>query len=288
MARYEEGPMDIDIRQGIEYARHDDAALLGDLYAPRAAGKYPAIVAVHGGGWQLGTRESYRYWGPYLASRGHVLFAPGYRLSKPGEPSFPGAVHDIRAAVQFVKGRGEAINVDPARVALMGDSAGGHLAALVGLGGDHPSFAGACRDDHYAALSTKVKVVVGVYGVYDLVQQWNHDLAPRLRDSICEKFLGAAPLENRRVYFDASPMSYATSDNNATAFLLSWGTEDDIVDRTTQSEAFLVALKQARFFARTVVMQGAGHFWMSDPIEEAGSITGYLAPRLLRFLAEKL
>jgi acetyl esterase/lipase len=288
MARYEEGPMDIDIRQGIEYARHDGAALLGDLYAPRAAGKYPAIVAVHGGGWQLGTRESYRYWGPYLASRGHVLFAPGYRLSKPGEPSFPGAVHDIRAAVQFVKGRGEAINVDPARVALMGDSAGGHLAALVGLGGDHPSFAGACRDDHYAALSTKVKVVVGVYGVYDLVQQWNHDLAPRLRDSICEKFLGAAPLENRRVYFDASPMSYATSDNNATAFLLSWGTEDDIVDRTTQSEAFLVALKQARFFARTVVMQGAGHFWMSDPIEEAGSITGYLAPRLLRFLAEKL
>jgi acetyl esterase/lipase len=288
MARYEEGPMDIDIRQGIEYARHDGAALLGDLYAPRAAGKYPAIVAVHGGGWQLGTRESYRYWGPYLASRGHVLFAPGYRLSKPGEPSFPGAMHDIRAAVQFVKGRGEAINVDPARVALMGDSAGGHLAALVGLGGDHPSFAGAYRDDHYAALSTKVKAVVGVYGVYDLVQQWNHDLAPRLRDSICEKFLGAAPLENRRVYFDASPMSYATSDNNATAFLLSWGTEDDIVDRTTQSEAFLVALKQARFFARTVVMQGAGHFWMSDPIEEAGSITGYLAPRLLRFLAEKL
>ena len=280
--------MDIDIRQGIEYARHDGAALLGDLYAPKAAGKYPAIVAVHGGGWQLGTRDSYRYWGPYLAARGYALFAAGYRLSKPGEPSFPGAVHDIRAAVQFVKGRGEAINVDPARVALMGDSAGGHLAALVALAGDHQSFAGVNHDDHYAAFSTKVKAVVGVYGVYDLVQQWNHDLGPRLRDSICEKFLGAAPLENRRIYFDASPMSYATSDNNATAFLLSWGTEDDIVDRATQSEAFLVALKQARFFARTVVMQGAGHFWMSDPIEEAGSITGYLAPRLLRFLAEKL
>ncbi len=280
--------MDIDIRQGIEYARHDGAALLGDLYAPKAAGKYPTIVAVHGGGWQLGTRESYRHWGSYLAARGYALFAPGYRLSKVGEPSYPAAVHDIRAAVQFVKGRGEALNIDAGRVALMGDSAGGHLAALVALAGDNPVFAGAYRDDHFAALSTKVKVVIGIYGVYDLVQQWNHDLTPRLRDSICEKFLGAAPIENRRIYFDASPMSYATSDNNATAVLLSWGTEDDIVDRETQSRAFLTALQQARFFVRTVVMQGAGHFWMSDPIEEAASIPGYLAPRLLRFLAEKL
>lgn len=280
--------MAIDIRQGIEYARHDGAVLLGDLYAPEAPGRHPAIVAVHGGGWQLGSRESYRHWGPYLAARGYTVFAVGYRLSKPGEPSFPAAVHDIRAAVQFLRGRGEAVKADPARLALMGDSAGAHLAALVALAGDSPGFAGAYRDDAHAGLSTKVKVVVGIYGVYDLLAQWNHDLGPRLRDSICEKFLGAAPMENRRIYFDASPVSYATSDNNATAFLLSWGTEDDIVDRVTQSEAFLVALKQARFYARTVVMQGAGHFWMSDPIEEPTSYPGHLAPRLLRFLAEKL
>jgi acetyl esterase/lipase len=280
--------MNVDIRRNVEYARHDGAALMGDLYAPKDAGTYPALVAVHGGGWQQGTRESYRHWGQYLAARGYVLFAAGYRLSKPGEPSFPGAVHDIRAAVQFVKGSGAAIKADAARVALVGDSAGGHLAALVALAGDHAAFAGAYRDDPHAALSTKVKAVVGIYGVYDLLAQWNHDLVPRLRDSICEKFLGTAPMENRRLYFDASPLSYVTTDNNATAFLLSFGTEDDIVDRATQSEAFLTALKQARFFARAVVMQGAGHFWMSDPIEEAGSIPGHLAPRLVRFLAEKL
>jgi acetyl esterase/lipase len=280
--------LEIEIRPGIEYARHDGAALLGDLYAPQAPGKYPAVVAVHGGGWQLGTRESYRHWGAYLAARGHVLFAVGYRLSKPGEPSYPAAVHDIRAAVQFVKGSGAALKADPARITLVGDSAGAHLVSLVALAGDSPVFAGAYRDDAHAALSTKVKVVVGVYGVYDLVAQWNHDLVPRLRDSICEKFLGSAPMENRRVYFDASPMSYVTSDNNATSFLLSYGTEDDVVDRRTQSEAFLTALKQARFFVRTVVMQGAGHFWMSEPIDEPGSASGHLAPRLTRFLAERL
>ena len=280
--------MDVDIRKGIEYARHDGAVLVGDLYVPKGTGAHPVVVAVHGGGWQLGTRDSYRYWGAYLAERGYALFAPGYRLSKPNEKSYPGAVHDIRAAVQFVKGAGAALGLDGARVALMGDSAGGHLAALVALAGDHAGFAGAYRDDAHAGVSTKVKALIGIYGVYDLVQQWTHDLVPRLRDSICEKFLGSAPLENRRVYFDASPLSYATTDNNATAVLLSWGTEDDVVHRVTQSEAFLTALKQARFFARGVVMQGAGHFWMSDPIEEPGSYPGHLAPRLLRFLAEKL
>jgi len=280
--------MDVDIRTGLEYAKHDGVALAGDLYAPKDEGRYPVVVAVHGGGWQLGSRDSYRYWGPWLAARGIALFAVSYRFSKPGEPSFPQAVHDIRAAVQFVKGRGAALKLDPARVGLMGDSAGAHLAALVALAGDHPTFAGAYAGDAYAKLSTKVKAVVGSYGVYDLVAQWNHDLGPRLRDSIVEKFLGAAPLENRRIYFDASPMSYATTDNCATAFLLCYGLEDDIVDHVTQSEAFLRALKQARFFARSVAIPGAGHFWMSDPIEEPGSFSGHLAPRLLRFLAEKL
>jgi len=280
--------MDIEIRKGVEFARHDGIGLKGDLYAPKAPGKYPAVVAIHGGGWQMGGPATYAEWGNWLATRGYALFATSYRLSKPGEKSFPQAVHDVRAAVQFLKGEGEKMKVDGARLALMGDSAGGHLAALVALAGDHPTFTGAYRDDPYAGVSTKVKVVVGIYGVYDLLQQWQHDLVTRPRDQITEKFLGAAPPDDRRVYFDASPMSYVTTDNNATAFLLSWGVQDDIVDHASQSGAFLTALKQARFFARTVVMPGAGHFWMWDPIEEQASVTGHLAPRLLRFLAERL
>ncbi len=280
--------MDTEIQRGIEYAKADGAALLGDLYAPKGKGPHPVMVAVHGGGWQQGARESYRYWGPYLAERGIALFAASYRLAKAGEPSYPAAIYDIRAAVQFVKGRAEALSLDASRVGLMGDSAGAHLAAMVALAGDKPEFSQAPRGNPHGALATSVKALIGVYGVYDLAQQWNHDILSRPRDSICDKFLGVAPMDDRRRYFEASPLSHAVTSANATAVLLAWGTEDDIVDRRTQSEPFLLALKQARFYARSVVIQGAGHFWMSDPIEEHDSYSGRFAPRVLRFLSEKL
>jgi acetyl esterase/lipase len=95
-------------------------------------------------------------------------------------------------------------------------------------------------------------------------------------------------MQDRRLYFEASPISYATIANNQVAVLLSWGTQDDLVDSKQQSEAFLLALKQAGFFARTAVVPGAPHYWLSDPIDEPGSFSGFLAPRLVRFLAERL
>jgi pimeloyl-ACP methyl ester carboxylesterase len=73
-------------------------------------------------------------------------------------------------------------------------------------------------------------------------------------------------------------------DKNSTRFLLIYGREDDIVDPATQSERFLTALKQAGFFARTIVVPGAGHFWSADPIEEPGSFGAYVGPKVLRFL----
>ena len=278
----------VQVRKNVAYANHDGVELLGDLYLPAGQGPHPLLVNVHGGYWRRGARETFQYWGPYLAERGYAGFTVSYRLTKPGKKTYPGVVHDIRAAVQFMRARAKEFRLDSDRIALWGNSAGAHLAALVALAGDSPLFAGGYPQDPHAAVSTEVKVLVGVYGIYDLLPQWRHSQLGNPGDNLVECLLGVSPIEDRRIYFDASPISYATIANNQTAVFLSWGTEDDVVDYRTQSEPFLVALKQAGFFVRSCVMHGAPHYWLSDPIEEPGSHPGFLAPRLLRFLAERL
>ena len=131
----------------------------------REALAIPALIALHGGFWKRGTAESYQYWGTYLAEHGYVLFFINYRL-------VDGTKTVIRR--QFIIPRRRAISaeqsgsvkVDPKRIGCIGDSAGAHLAALVALAGDAPPFCTAYTSDPYAGSSTKVKVVVGVYGAF--------------------------------------------------------------------------------------------------------------------------
>jgi acetyl esterase/lipase len=275
----------VTIQNGIAYANHDGVELLGDLYLPKGAKSAPALVAVHGGGWVQGARNAFQYWGPYLAARGIAVFAISYRLATK-EKMFPQAVQDVLAGVQFVRGKAAAFGIDPARIGLLGASAGGHLAALAALGGR--KFAGGYPQDAFAAVDPGVKTLVGVYGVYDMRAMWTSCQVQAPRNNIVEKFLGAAPMEAPQLYFDASATSYATFANNAIGVLLVTGTEDELVDHKEHTGAFQLALKQAGFFVRPCIVHGAPHYWMNDPIDEPGSYSSFLAPRLMRFLAEKL
>ena len=282
MARAEH---EVTRRDDIVFAEHDGVRLLGDLYAPKGLDKAPALVAVHGGGWQIGDRKFYSNWGPYLARNGFAVFAIEYRLMKPGVKTYPGSVYDTKAAVQYVRAKAGDFGIDPDRIGMIGDSAGAHLSALVALAGEE--FCSEYRSDPNAALPAKVKAVVGFYGVYDMLAQWQHDLVTRPRDNISEKYLGDAPHTNRKVFFEASPISYATVDRNSTRFLLIHGDHDDIVDPATQSAAFLLALKQAGFFVRTVVIPGAGHFFITEPVDDT-SFGGFAGPKVVRFLRDAL
>jgi acetyl esterase/lipase len=243
---------------------------------------------VHGGYWRRGSRDTYQYWGPYMAERAYAGFTISYRLSKPGHKTYPEAVHDVRAAVQFMRASAQELRLDPARFVLWGNSAGAQLAALVALAGDSPLFAGGYPQDPYASLPTAVKVLIGTYGIYELVGQWRQSQIGNPGDNLVESYLGCSPTQDRRRYFEASPLSHAVIANNKTAVYLSWGTEDDVVDHRSQSLEFLLALKQANFNVRSCVVSGAPHYWLSDPIDEPMSHSGFLAPRLLRFLAERL
>ncbi|MGC1780074.1 MAG: alpha/beta hydrolase [Xanthobacteraceae bacterium] len=275
----------VTIHNGIAYANHDGVELAGDLYLPKGAKAVPALVAVHGGGWVAGARNAFQYWGPYLAARGTAMFAVSYRLATKGK-TFPESVQDVLAGVQFLRGRAGSFGIDPARIGLLGASAGAHLAALAAMSGK--KFAGGYPQDAFASTDAGVKALVGVYGIYDAVTMWSNYQLQGGRDNNFQKFMGVPPMEDRQLYFDASPISYATFANNAIGVLLVTGTEDALVDRRTQTDPFELALKQAGFFVRPTIVPGAPHYWMNDPIDEPGSFSGFLAPRLMRFLAERL
>jgi acetyl esterase/lipase len=176
----------------------------------------------------------------------------------------PHRAQNIGAGVQFVRAEAAEFGLDRERIGLIGASADAHLSPLAALAGKEPLVSGDYLADRHSVTSAEVKAVIGFYGVYDMQAQWEHDQMTRPRDQITEKFLGAAPMTSRKLFFEASPLSYVTVDKNSTRFLLIYGREDDIVDPATQSEKFLTALKQAGFFARTIVVPGAGHFWASD------------------------
>jgi len=178
----------------LTYATHDGVELKGDLYLPSGPGPFPVIVNVHGGYWRRGSRDTFQYWGPYLAARGYAGFTVSYRLTKPDQKTYPGVVHDIRAAVQFVRGRAKDFRLDPARVALWGNSAGAHLAALVALAGDGPLYANGYPSDTHARESSSVKVLIGTYGIYDLLAQWRHSQLGNPGDNLVECMLGSHPL----------------------------------------------------------------------------------------------
>ena len=273
----------IKTQQDIVYAVHDGFELKGDLYAPEGPGPFPALLLIHGGAWQMGSKNQWTSWGPYLAGHGYTAFAISYRLSTPKTPSFMESIWDVKAAVQFLRSRASDLRVDPGRIAGVGLSAGAHLVSMLTLAGDDPRF----RSPHEEASgrgSAKLNAAIVVAGVYDLITQWEHDQLHRPMDQMTEKYLGGTPMDARERFYEASPIYHASRQNaEDTRWLIAWGTEDDVVDPESQAKAFATHLKRAGAVVRTATIVGGAHFWLIDSSVEEGP-NPYLAGQLLTFL----
>ena len=292
MTEADAGSPDVDIQRDAVVAVHDGVQLLADLYRPATEGPHPSVVLLHGGGWKGETKvRSWEHWGTYLARAGFAALAASYRLSSDREAVGLRSVDDVRAAVQWLRGRAADLGVDPRRVGVLGDSAGGHLAALLTLTGREPGRKSAYPDDEFAALPGSVDVAVPVYGIFDMIAQWEFDQVVRPEDSITEVFLGGTPMSRRQAYYAASPLYHASAANaRGTAWLLIHGTADTVVDHR-QSQVMATHLQRAGATVRNLEVGGAAHFWFREtPIEDPmpGNPTAFVAPRILAFLRRHL
>jgi acetyl esterase/lipase len=217
----------VRVHYNLQYREGGKPCML-DLAAPVAAAPTPrpVIVVIHGGGWIEGDKSSFSTTenrNPAsiidFARLGFVAATINYRLSR--EAPFPAALDDCRCAVRWLRAHAGQYGIDPNRIGVYGNSAGGHLALLLAM--MPPTSAAA--DEPYAQFSHQVQAAVSDSGPMDLALEHEHN---RLR-TVIERFMGGPPDETRReTYHRASPVEYPTV--TTTPLLLIYGEADGQVD----------------------------------------------------------
>ena len=237
----------------VVYSKVGETELKLDLVRPAEGdGPFPAVLVIHGGGWRGGSKDSNRPILSQFAKRGYVAISPQYRFCP--KATFPAQVHDVKAAVRWLRSNAKEYKVDVEHIGAMGFSAGGHLSLMLGLTGPDDGLEGEVTAD---APSSRVQAVVNFFGPTDLA-------AADIPDSsklLVKDFIGGTADERPEVASKASPITFVSKDDPP--ILTLQGTKDALVPYT-QAIKLTDALTNAGVAGRVELLIGAGHGWQGD------------------------
>ncbi len=246
----------VESENDLVYTKAGSTELKLDLARPaEGEGPFPAVVVIHGGGWRGGNKADNRAVLTELARRGYVAISPQYRFCP--KDVFPAQVHDVKAAVRWLRGDGSKYKVDPDHVGAMGFSAGGHLSLMLGVTGPGDGLEGEAPAE---APSSKVQAVVNYFGPTDLAAR---DI-PEVSLPLVKDFLGGSADEKPEAAAKASPLTYVTKDDAPT--LTFQGTKDPLVPYT-QAVKLTDAMTATGVAGRVDLLIGAGHGWGGDDLK---------------------
>ncbi|MFC7339592.1 alpha/beta hydrolase fold domain-containing protein [Haloferula chungangensis] len=241
--------------KGVTFAKLGERELKLDIYRPdsqTAAAHRPLIVWVHGGAWRAGKRDSVPI--KALVEKGFTIASVDYRLST--EAPFPANVHDLKAAIRHLRFHARKYQIDPESICIAGISAGGHLAALVGLTNGSPAHEG--EVGHQLETSSDVQSVVSFFGASNLLsildQSTPHGL--KVRVPALKLLLGGSPREKPALAKLASPIEQL--DKSDPPVLLIHGDADPQMP-IEQSIELQAACKQIGVPCEMVTIQGGQH-----------------------------
>ncbi len=211
-------PSDIEGIKNIEYKNINGKSLQLDIYKSKELVKTaPLLVFIHGGGWKSGDRADYLVYLIAFAKKGYVTATVSYRFLN--DAPYPACAEDITDAVQWLFKNGGNYGYDPDKIALIGGSAGAHLAMLAGYGWNKK---GAVADSSITPEAQhKIKAVVDIYGPTDLTTEFSRT------NSTVTNFLARTYDQAPEVFLEASPIHYLNKTNPPTLIL--HGTSDQIV-----------------------------------------------------------
>lgn len=254
-------PADIAFQKDVAYGKGGDVDLQLDLaQPPRGDGPFAAVVCVHGGAWQAGQRGDLHHMARHLAQNGYVAASITYRLAP--KHRWPAQIEDVKCAIRFLRANAKKFKIDPDRIAVLGESAGGHLSLLAGLMRAKDDFEG--KGGHGDA-SSQVQAVVNFYGPTDFRTWVVPPLGENLlrlgikKDSsiLLKELLGTAD-RKEPIMAKASPVAYI--HKGAPPILTFNGTQDALVP-DAQARELHEALKKAGVTERLEILVDAPHGW---------------------------
>ncbi len=270
------------LKTDVTFAQVGAEKLQLDIAIPKGEGPRPCLVCLHGGAWKVGSRKQLSQPTRMIdlglpgkslldvyASQGYVAVSISYRLAPANK--FPAQIRDAKTAVRFLRANATQFGIDPDRIAALGFSAGGHLAALLGTADDVTEFEG----DLYPEQSSKVQCVVDFFGPTDLTL---YGETPGIEKSIMVPLLGGTTRDRIELYKRASPLEHVSKDDPP--FLILHGTADIMVP-IIHSERLHERLTAAGVKSELVTVKGQGHGWGGEESKRSIDLS-------LRFLAEHL
>ncbi len=222
----------------------------------------PLVIFVHGGGWSTGDSTQLPDINRHLAARGLIVAALNYR--KAPEHPFPAAHEDVLAAIAWLKAHADEHGIDASKIALVGRSAGAHLALMAA----------------YSAKDPSIRGVFGLYGPTDLNWSWDHPANPLLYPSrkVLRDFLGGSPDERPEAYRDSAPLTLAHP--GAPPTLLMHGGRDGLVS-LRQSERLAARLDEIGVRHALVALPWSNHAFDANLYGPSGQPYVYCLERFL-------
>lgn len=251
-------PSNVKPHLDLVYATYGPRKMLMDIFQPNqsvAESPRPAVVVVHGGGWQKGDKAKFRALAVELARRGYVTAAIEYRLAT--EAKFPAAMQDCLAAVQFLRSQAAKYGIDSKRIAAVGGSAGGHLVGLMAAGATNPSFT---AGEDASALSSAIQLAIVMAGPLQIATGQVAERSLTSADSNSVQWFGGTIEENPDAYHLADAYEQITESTPPIHFITG---EYDNPDRNEPVRKKLKSLSIPT--SLTVIPKGKHGCWNQLP-----------------------
>jgi len=212
-------PAGVEARENLLYCTQPSGELRLDLYRPADAKIHPAVILVHGGGWVAGDRTMERPLAKQLAARGYVAVPISYRLGETGK--FPGAVHDLKAAVRWLRAHAAEHGIDAEHIGAIGGSAGGTLATFLGATNGLAEFEGESHEACESGPSSAMQAVVDIDGAATLLDNALIAQSEATPASPYYVYMHGIYSQARATWVAASPLTYVGRASAPTLFIKS-------------------------------------------------------------------